>query len=312
MMETAPFYAEIAEAPPDTAAYWVRAEDGTKLRVAQSLSDGPEKGTILVFPGRTEFIETFGRTMEEFAVLGYSTLVLDWRGHGLSDRIAHDPQLGHVGRFSDYQLDVAAMVQAARQLGMPEPWYLLGNSMGACIGLRALIDGLPVSACAFCAPMWDIKLSLMARLLAWPVSWAASVTGKGERYAPGHSGESYILSVDYPSNRRTNDEGMYRYMVRQAEAAPELHTGGPSMTWLHQVLRESRKLSKAPSPNLPCISFCPEEDALVSLPAVQSRMARWPEGTLEFIPGAKHNLLLEEAKIRGRILAKICDVFERA
>lgn len=312
MMETAPFYAEIAEAPPDTAAYWVRAADGIKLRVAVNPSGRPEKGTILVFPGRTEFIETFGRTMVEFAELGYSTLVIDWRGHGLSDRIAQDPQLGHVGRFSDYQLDVVAMVQAARQLGLPEPWYLVGNSMGACIGLRALIDGLPVSACAFCAPMWDIKLSPLARLLAWPVSWAASVTGKAQRYAPGHSGESYILGVDYPSNRRTNDEDMYRYMVRQAEAAPELHTGGPSMTWLNQVLRETRKLSRVPSPNLPCISFCPEEDELISIPAVKSRMARWVGSSLEFIPGAKHNLLLEEAPIRGRILAKICEVFGRA
>ncbi|QEP30469.1 alpha/beta hydrolase (plasmid) [Pukyongiella litopenaei] len=235
--------------------------------------------------------------MVEFAELGYSTLVVDWRGHGLSDRIAQDPKLGHVGRFSDYQLDVAAMVQAARQLGMPEPWYLLGNSMGACIGLRALINGLPVAACAFCAPMWGIKLSLLARIFAWPVSWAASVSGSGQRYAPGHSGESYILSVDYPSNRRTNDEDMYLYMVRQAEAAPELHTGGPSMTWLNQVLLETKKLSRVPSPSLPCISFCPEEDELVSLSAVKSRMARWAGGTLEFIPGAKHNLLLEETEI---------------
>lgn len=312
MMETAPFHAEIAEAPPDTAAYWVRAADGIKLRVALNLSGRTEKGTILVFPGRTEFIETFGRTMVEFAELGYSTLVIDWRGHGLSDRIAQDPQLGHVRRFSDYQLDVAAMVQAAGQLGLPEPWYLVGNSMGACIGLRALIDGLPISACAFCAPMWDIKLSALARLFAWPASWAASVTGKGQRYAPGHSGESYILSVDYASNRRTNDEDMYRYMVRQAEVAPELHTGGPSMTWLNQVLRETRKLSRVPSPNLPCISFCPKEDELVSLPAVKSRMACWPGGRLEFIPGAKHNLLLEQAQIRGRILAKLCQFFERS
>ncbi|SHF67380.1 MULTISPECIES: alpha/beta hydrolase [Litoreibacter] len=308
-MERAPFYSEIADAPANGRAHWIYTEDGLRLRVAIWKAENPEKGSILVFPGRTEFVETFGRTVADFEKFGYSSFVIDWRGHGLSDRVAEDPITGHVNRFSDYHKDVAAMIKAAHELDLPKPWYLVGNSMGACIGLRALIDGLPVAACAFCAPMWDIELSPVQRLAAWPVSWTAQMVGKGQTYAPGHSGESYILSVGFPDNRRTNDPDMYQYMVNQAQKAPDLHTGGPSMGWLYQTLTETRSLSKMPSPELPCITFCPDHDELISVPAVRERMARWPGGRIEIIQDAKHNLLLEPPEIRESVMTKICELF---
>jgi lysophospholipase len=311
-MEIAPLYSDLADAPPGGMAYWVHADDRVRLRVAAWKTDNPGTGTVLMFPGRTEFIETFGRTVAEFGRFGYSSIVIDWRGHGLSERIADDPRAGHVHRFSDYQMDVAAMVKAAQELALPKPWFLLGNSMGACIGLRALAERLPVAACAFCAPMWGIKLSPIRRLAAWPVTWTAQLLGKGQNYAPGHSGESYILGVSFQDNRRTSDPGMYQYMVTQAECAPELHTGGPSMGWLYQTLSETRRLAKVPSPDIPCISFCPDEDELVSIPAVRDRMARWPGGKFELIPNARHNLLLEKPEIREEILKKICEVFASA
>ena len=37
------------------------------------------------------------------------------------------------------------------------PLHLLAHSMGGCIGLRAVIEGMPVAACVFTGPMWGIK-----------------------------------------------------------------------------------------------------------------------------------------------------------
>lgn len=307
-MEIAPLYSEIADAPENGTAYWVWADDGVRLRVAMWQAERPT-GTILIFPGRTEFIENFGRNVAVFAGLGYTTSAIDWRGHGLSDRLTEDTRTGHVVRFSDYQKDVAAMIKAAEELDLPKPWYLIGNSMGACIGLRAVINGLPVTACAFCAPMWDVKLSPLQRLAAWPITSAAQMLGKGQIYVPGHSGESYILSVNFQENRRTNDLEMYAYMVNQAKNAPRLHTGGPSMGWLYQTLKETHQLSRLPSPDLPCIAFCPDQDELICVSAVQDRMACWPGGRIEMIHGAKHNLLLETPEIRDRVISKIGELF---
>jgi hypothetical protein len=60
--------------------------------------------------------------------------------------MASDPNAGHIHFFSDYQKDVAAMMQVVEELDMPKPFYLVGVSMGACIGFRAMLDGLPVAA----------------------------------------------------------------------------------------------------------------------------------------------------------------------
>lgn len=81
------------------------------------------------------------------------------------------------------------------------------------------------------------------------------------------------------------------------------------MGWLNQVLRETHSLSKLSSPEIPCVTFCPDEDELVSVSAVKDRMTRWPGGNLELVRNARHNLLLEKLDIRERILKKICDVF---
>ena len=310
MLKAAPIFPEIAEGPDNGASYWVEAADGLRLRVGSWRAPGPGKGTILLFPGRTEYIEIHGRTAKAFADHGFSTIIVDWRGHGLSDRVIADPNTLHVDRFSDYQLDVAAMIATASELEMPKPWFLLGNSMGGCIGLRALLNGMPVSACAFTAPMWGLKMSKVQRLIARPVSWAAQAFGRGESYIPGHNGENYALSNPFEGNRITNDPDQYGYWVRQARLQPCLQTAGSSMRWLHQSLSECGRLTKARSPNVPCVAFCGDHDGLVDINAIRDRLNDWPDGRFEMISGAKHALLLETPRVRQRIISEIAAHFE--
>ncbi|HBN30322.1 MAG TPA: alpha/beta hydrolase, partial [Rhodobacteraceae bacterium] len=105
-MLTAPLYNDAAEAPPGGKARWVTTSDDIRLRFAWW--DVGEKGTVLIFPGRTEFVEKYGRTVRDFLDADYASVVIDWRGQGLSDRLTPNRLLGHVGQFSDYQLDIAA------------------------------------------------------------------------------------------------------------------------------------------------------------------------------------------------------------
>lgn len=308
-MEQATFYPELAEGPANGSAYWVHAKDGVRLRVGLWRAEQPRKGTVFLFPGRAEYVEIWGRTASAFNELGYTTIVIDWRGQGLAERFTEDRRTGHVNSFSDFQMDVAAMVQAANELDLPKPWNLVGHSMGACIGFRALTEGLPVEACAFTAPMFDIHLSAVERMAAWPLTWAAQALGKGHSYAPGYTGESYVLKNKFENNRLTTDSEMYQYWVDQAEAQSDLQIGGPSMGWLFQALKETKSLSKVRSPAVPCIAFCGDQDEVVSISAIQNRMERWPDGRFELIHGAKHELFLESSEARERILSQICDLF---
>ncbi|MDU9006755.1 lysophospholipase [Litoreibacter meonggei] len=311
-MEQAKFYGDIAEGPASGNAYWIETDDGVRVRVGTYDSEAEAKGTILLMLGRFGYVERYGRVAKTFAEKGYSTAIIDWRSQGLSDRMAPDPQAGHIVSFSDYQKDVAAFLKAAEELQLPKPYFLVGVSMGACIGFRAMLDGLPVAASAFISPMFGIKMSTIQRIAAWPLSWAFQKLGMGQKYVPGESGAIYVLETPFENNNLTHNNAMYDYWVKQAQAAPELQIGGPTMSWLHEALAECRRLSTVPSPSVPCITFCGELDQLVDNASIKRRMEKWPNAEFSMIRNAKHDVLTEIPEVGGDVMIQIFDFFARA
>lgn len=315
MIAQAAFQNEISQGPSNGSAYWIQADDGVRLRMGVWLPEGSCKGSVLFFPGRTEYIEKYGRIAQAFGNQGFASCVIDWRGQGMSDRLADDTMVSHVEKFSDYYRDVSSMVSAAAELDLPRPWFLVGHSMGACIGLGALIDGLDVKASAFTAPMWGIHLSTVERLAAWPLTWVAKALGKGSAYAPGNKaqvGQCYVLSVPFEGNRLTSDSEMFEYMVDQAKALPELQTGAPSMGWLYETLKEARRLSSMPSPAVPSVVFCGDNEVLVDVSAIERRMNKWPNGSYNFVEGAHHDIFSELPEIRMPVVDQISGLFHGA
>lgn len=309
-METAPFFADIADGPDGGQAYWLTANDGVRIRVG-AWSKGATKGTVLLFPGRTEYVEKYGRAAAHLATRGYATIAIDWRGQGLADRLVKDAMAGHVLEFSDYQRDVAAMVAAAKELDLPRPWHLLGHSMGGCIGLRAAIEGVPVASCAFSAPMWGIQMSQTLRPVAWSLSWSSRQFGMDHLVSPGTSPQSYVLIEPFETNKLTNDPEMYQYMIDQGRAQPDLSLGGPSLRWLYEALKECRYLSRLPAPDLPCVTYLGTDEQIVDVPRIENRIASWPGGRLEMVEGGKHELLMDAPAIRNMVLDTYCDMFDR-
>lgn len=310
-MQQARLYTEIADGPEYAAAYWRHAIDGVRVRIGTFGVDKDRNGTVLLFPGRFGYIERYGRVAKEFDRHGFATVVIDWRSQGLADRLVDDPRTGHVHRFSDYQKDVAAMVSAARELGLPQPWYLVGVSMGACIGFRAMLESLPVAACALVSPMFGIKMTALQRAAAWPLSWAAQKIGMGHIYVPGESGGIYVLDTAFADNNMTHNSDMYAYWVDQARAVPELQIGGPSMGWLFQGLCECRDLAQMPSPDVACVTFCGGRDQVVDNRAIKQRMDKWPKGALRMIDAAKHDVLTEIPAIGGDVISQIVEFFAK-
>ncbi len=308
----APFRADLAEGPAGASAFWIHSEDGLRLRVAHYPAEGTSRGTVLLFPGRTEYVEKYGRTACDLSAAGYDTLTIDWRGQGLADRMLADALIGHVALFTDYQRDVAAMGAVAEALDLPRPLHLIAHSMGGCIGLRAVMDGLPVASCVFTGPMWGIQMSRPLRPAAWALSWGSGQVGLGHMFAPGTKPASYVISEPFEANLLTRDPGMFAYMRRQVAEVPGLALGGPSLRWLHQSLQECRALNRRPSPDLPCLTFVGANERIVDVPRIRDRMARWPRGTLEIVEGGEHEVLMEGPKIRAQLMPKILALFDSA
>lgn len=309
MLETAPFFAQLPEGPGNSEAFWLTCADGVRIRIGL-WNRNATGGTALLFPGRTEYIEKYDRVASGLAARGLATLAIDWRGQGIADRLIDDAATGHVAQFSDYQNDVKAMLSAAHKLNLPQPYHLLAHSMGGCIGLRALHEGLPVSAACFTGPMWGINMPTTRRPAAWALSWAGTRMGQGNRYAPGTNSESYLLSDPFEDNMLTTDRDMWEYMKAQIVAHPELQLGGPSLRWLHEALRECRELARMASPAVPAITFLGANERIVDTARIHDRMARWPNGRLEMIDPGEHEVLMESPATQSRILDTMLTFFE--
>ena len=295
----APFHADIDDGPDGGAAYWLTTSDGVRIRVG--VWGGGTKGTVLLFPGRTEYIEKYGRAAKGFAARGLSTVAVDWRGQGLADRALDNRMVGHVSNFRDFQKDVAAVVAALPELGVAGPRVLLGHSMGGCIGLRALMEGLDVSGAMFTGPMWNIYLDPVKRAGGWALSSLSRVLKFDHMAAPGTVAASYVTVQPFEDNMLTRDEAMYHYMRDQITAHPDLSLGGPSYGWLNEALKECRTLAAHPCPDVKTLTFLGTNERIVDIPAIHDRMARWHNGELRLVDGAEHEVVMDYPAVQDLV-----------
>jgi lysophospholipase len=303
----APFRADLAEGPAGGRAEWLRTADGVRIRIA--LWPAGQKGTVLLFPGRTEHAEKYGRAAADLAARGYGCVAIDWRGQGMADHVPADPMVGHVQDFAEYQRDLDAVMARLSALDLPRPLYLVAHSMGGCIGLRALMRGLPVRAAAFSAPMWGIHMAAWMRPVAQVLAQMSVWTRQAHRYAPTTGGQSYLLANPFQGNVLTTDPDMWAYMRRQVQEEPAFRLGGPSMAWLRAALAECDALMRAPSPDLPAICALGTAEKVVDVAPIHLRMARWPKGRLDLYPAAEHEVMMETPALRGRFFDDAAALF---
>lgn len=310
----APCLAAPPDAPEGGRALWLRTDDGVRIRAVLWPRPGA-RGTVLMLPGRTEHAEKYARAAADLARHGYASAAVDWRGQGLADRALPDRRKGHVGRFAEYQRDLAAFAAAADAAGLPGPRFMLAHSMGGAIGLRALTRGFPVRAVAFSAPMWGIKVpGNAARFWEWVAAVVAHAGARG-RYVPPPLATGpvcYAASAPFAGNTLTSDREGFAWMQAQLRATPDLQVGGPTFGWLAAAMAECRALERLPSPGLPCVTVLGTRERVVDQAAVRRRMARWPRGSLIAVEGAEHEVLMEGPAARGRFIDAAAALFAGA
>lgn len=303
----APFHAALADGPPGAVSVWLKA-GAARIRVTWWRAG--EKGTVVLLPGRTECVEKYGRAAADLVARGFSVITIDWRGQGLADRVLPDRMTGHVRSFSEYQEDLDAMLAEATRAGLPQPWFMIAHSMGGCIGLRALMRGLPFRAAVFSAPMWGIAMAAWLRPVASVVGALAGPLGIAHRYAPTTGGEAYLVAQPFQGNVLTTDPEMWDYMRRQVVEVPDLALGGPSIAWLQAALRECAALSAMPAPPVPVVCGLGTAEKVVDVPPIHLRMAGWASGQLDLYPGAEHEIMMEGPAARARFFDRAAALFE--
>ncbi len=294
-------------APASGRAFWRKADDGVRLRLGFWPGSA---GHVLILPGRTEWIEKYGLVVTELARAGWGALVIDWRGQGLSERLAADPLLGHVRDFADYQLDLAAAVETAQALGLGA-MPMLCHSMGGCIGLRALVDGWQTPAVAMSAPMLGLPQNAALRAGVAAMARLSRPLGRDGDYVPGTGPDFGLLGTSFDLNDLTRDAVQFARMQAQLVAEPGLALGGPSLRWAGSALSEMAALRRLPAPDVPALVGMAGNERIVSNDAIQERMTGWATGELVVYAQAEHELMMERPEVRGDFLSRVLALFER-
>ena len=166
------------------------------------------KGTVCVFGGRGEFIEKYFETVSELRKRGFAVAIMDWRGQGLSSRQLPDPRKGHVGSFSEYEIDLETFMQQVVLPDCPQPHFALAHSMGGAVVLRAAHSGKRwFERAVLVAPMIDFPRVHIARPLRILVGVLRRV-GFGTISITGGNLDR-IRTSDFDGNPLTSDPSRY-------------------------------------------------------------------------------------------------------
>jgi lysophospholipase len=187
----------------------------------------------------------------------------------------------------------------------PPPVFALAHSMGATVLLRAAYQG----------HRWFDRMVLLAPLIGLPGLRRSLATriavrvlrlvGLGRLYVPG--GDSSVMQQrPFIGNLLTSDPVRYARNVAILEAEPKLAIGWPTVAWADATFRMIAQLSDPAYPvkiRQPILIVAAGQDQIVSTAAIDEFAARLRAGSHLIVPGARHELLMEQDRFRGQALA---------
>ncbi len=269
-----------------------------------SASKPDSHGTILLLPGRTEFIEKYFEVIRDLLARNYSVLIMDWPGQGLSARPLSNRYKHHLASFDPVVASLGDLLRLDVTRELPRPLHLLAHSMGGHLSLRYLGDyDHEIKKAVFSSPMIDLLYPGMPRSLGRLLIKTMSVFGFSERYAPGN--------MDYGSLQRsavgmallTSDPERFQDEHFLIDRNPDLALGGVTYGWLQAAQRSIDLLASpgyAEGLSMPILIVQAGSDRLIDKARVALFAHRLPNGQLEFIEEARHEILKERDSIRDQ------------
>ncbi len=273
----------------------LEASDGVRLRGAlwRGTGGAASRGLVLLLNGRTEFVEKGALPAAELVARGFAVASVDWRGQGLSQRLTATPLKGHVAKFTDYHLDLAALMAHREVAGVAGPRLMMAHSMGGTIGLGAIKRGLLAPAAVILsAPMLGINLRPSRRLLSPITLRLARPLGKLESWPPFEVVDEPQVFTGFESNTLTGDEALFEWTAAALRREPALQLGLPTLGWLSAAFVEMTWLAVQGPLDCPGLCLLGSREEVVD-PALVRAIAGRQKMKLVEIEGARHEVLFE-------------------
>ena len=291
--------------PDDVVTGMVKTPDGVSLRFARFAPPAGRRGTVCIFPGRTEWIEKYFETVRDLRNRGFAVAILDWRGQGLSDRALGDRLKGYVGSFSEFDTDLEAFMREVVLPDCPPPIFALAHSMGGTVLIRAAARGQRwFDRIVLSAPMLGVSL-VRSLALTGALVKTLRLAGLGPTYIPGRY-QGIMDLRPFAGNPLTSDPVRFARNAAVIEAEPALGLGGPTVTWCDAAFRAMRIIGEPRFPGRirqPMLIIGAGRDAIVSNAAIEDFALQLRAGSHLMINGAQHELLMEQDRYRTQFWA---------
>jgi len=295
--------------PEGAEEHWLEGRGGVKVRVMTAPAQGAARGSVIIAPGRTEFIEKYFEVTRELQQRGFAVFCIDWRGQGLSGREVENAVKGHLATFDDPVNDLSTALKLL-SAKLPRPHIGLAHSMGGAIMLRALqTRRIELDAVAFSAPMWGIQgLTNMAKRY---VRFMSSL-GAGGQFAPRV--ERKWKRENFRKNPVTHDKERHARCQGLICEEPRLALAGPTIGWVAAAADATEAFL---TPNslahirIPVLIATAGEEQLVDNASHAAVAQELPNATHITIEGARHEILMERNEFRAQFWAAFDQLTER-
>lgn len=295
--------------PTDGRTDYLTAPDGARIRygIWPAAASAASRGTALLLPGRTEFIEKYFEPIRELADRGFHVVTLDWRGQGLSSRPTDNPSKDHVTSFRPRLDDLGRLVDEVVLSDCPRPLSIVAHSMGGHLALHYLHDhpGL-VKQAVLLSPMIGIYFGRMPETFVRAVVGVACRASLGESYALGRTDYGRYQKSDLWRDMLTSDPGRFMVEHHMIAETPALALGGVSYAWLKAAFGSIDRLflpGYAEEIATPMLIAMAGKERVVDNRRIERLARRLPDCELIEIAGARHELLKESDQFRRQLWA---------
>lgn len=285
------------------APRFITSKSGARLRVATFPAIANSTCACVLLNGQTEFIEKYFEVIDELRARGFCVVTMDWRGQGGSTRSLPNPLKAHVGDFSQYDDDLATLMEhATASFGDRLP-IGLAHSMGGHNLLRILhARSSSFSRVVLSAPMIAVSTRGTPSWIARAASAVMNARGMSSNWVWGMDKRD-PLAMGFEDQIVTSDRARFQRTQEILKRAPEIRLAGPTWGWLEAAYRSMQTMQQrgyAEAIEIPTLIFGAGRDRICLTRAAREFAKRMPRGEYVELEDAEHEILMENDFIRER------------
>jgi lysophospholipase len=273
---------------------------GKKIRTGHAAPEGACKGTVVMTTGYADFTDAYFETIRNYLDRGYAVWMMDWAGHGGSDKViagksgkpGQRPAIldDHIEDLEQFRKTIVQPVEGA-------PVFLSTHSMGGQVALRYLEKNkTDFDAAVLATPFVDMNTPPLKKAFLQRAFAAAVALGFGD--VAMKNGRRRAVHKIVTARRDRKDQNPIRMRLHKTLMfmPRDLKAEDPTVAYIESMYRSAAQLNAKgvlEKIETPVLFGIGGRDNMVDNNAIRAASKKMPNGKLCEIDDASHAFWLE-------------------